>query len=227
LTAQALDGSDKALSETLKKMQGQIDAMQALAINAGTQATQTTNLAGDTKELAQTSKDALVSVQRAFVFATGLDGIRIGDPHDPTKVASLEFSITWENNGTTPTRDMTTHYNWLTPKDPLPDDFSYPDLGDTKSTPIALGPKTVGHTTPIQIPAETISKIIDHKGYLYIWGWARYRDIFPKTKPHITRFCAEVTGFQGNPLNGDPAAVSRPVLTNCSRNCYDDECKVK
>jgi hypothetical protein len=228
LTARALDGSGDSLNKTLAKMQGQIDAMNTLATNAGTQATQTTNLAGDTKDLAQTSKDALESVQRAFVFATGLDAIRIEDSGDPTKISSVDFSITWENNGTTPTRNMTSHFSWFTPPSVVPDNFNYPDLGDQKPTPIALGPKTIGHTTPISVPAADITKIMNHEEILYIWGWAHYQDVFPKTKTHITRFCTEITGFQGNPLLSSPNAVSRPITQNCpTYNCYDDECKAQ
>jgi hypothetical protein len=52
LTREALDGNDKALQATLTKMQGQINEMHTLAINAGTQATQTTRLAGNTHDLA-------------------------------------------------------------------------------------------------------------------------------------------------------------------------------
>lgn len=178
------------------------------------------------RNLASTSRDALVSVQRAFIFATGLDAARILDPNDPTKIGSMEFSITWENNGTTPTRQMATYFNWITTAATLSENFSYPDVGNAVPTPLALGPKSVAHTTAIQLPAADISRIIAHQEHFYIWGWARYRDIFPHTKEHITRFCVEVTGFQGNPLS--MTETSRPAMVNCpNNNCYDDECKVK
>ncbi|HEY5213809.1 MAG TPA: hypothetical protein VIJ38_12400 [Acidobacteriaceae bacterium] len=179
------------------------------------------------RSAAETARDALIQVQRAFVFATHLDGVRIQDPKNPTQISSLDFSITWENSGTTPTRDMKSHLNWLIRNTPLPDDFTYPDFGDEQPSPIALGPKTVGHTTPISIPAADISKIMNHQELFYIWGWARYRDIFPKTKPHITRFCTEITGFQGNPLLSDPGSLSTPMTQNCANTCYDEECKTQ
>jgi hypothetical protein len=198
-----------------------------LAVAAGNQADQALIQANGTHSLAQTSKDALVSVQRAFIFATGFDAIRIGDPNDPNKVDSVEVSITWENNGTTPTRNMSTHYSYLPSPSPQPDSLFFTDLGNTIPAPIALGPKAVGHTAPISIPAGTVTEIMNHKTVFYIWGWARYNDIFAKSKRHITRFCTAITGFQGNPLNGSPSAISRPVLANCASNCYDDECKVQ
>ncbi len=198
-----------------------------LAVAADKQATQALSQSMATRSLAQTSKEALVSVQRAFIFATGFDGIRMPDPNDPNKIGSLEFSVTLENSGTTPTRDMQMHYSWLTPDMALPDSFPYPDLGDGKNSPVALGPRGIAHTTPIQIPAPIIAKIIARQSHLYIWGWTRYRDVFPNSKPHITRFCTEITGFQGDPLNPNANAISRPVLQNCGSNCYDDECKVQ
>jgi hypothetical protein len=56
LTREALNYNDESLNRTLKKMQGQIDEMHALAVNAGTQATQTTRLATDTHDLAVSAK---------------------------------------------------------------------------------------------------------------------------------------------------------------------------
>jgi len=197
-----------------------------LAVAAGKQADQALLQAAGTRSLARTSKDALTAVQRAFIFATNMDVVRVADPSNPSKIGSLEFSITWVNNGTTPTHNMRTYYNWLTPPIALPSDFTYPDLGDHKSIPIALGPRGVAHTTPILVPAEAIRKIMNHQGHLYIWGWATYKDIFQGTKPHITRFCTEVTGFDGDPLNGSDAN-SKPMTVNCGNNCYDDECKTK
>jgi hypothetical protein len=213
--------------QQLAELKKQAGDTHDLAVAAGKQADQSLIQAHGTRSLAQTSKDALVSVQRAFIFATGFDAIRIGDPIDPNKVDSVEVSITWENNGTTPTRNMSTHYSYLPSPSPQPDSLFFTDLGNTKPAPIALGPKAVGHTAPISIPASTVSEIMDHKTVFYIWGWARYNDIFPKSKRHITRFCTAITGFQGNPLNGNPSAISRPVLANCASNCYDDECKVQ
>jgi hypothetical protein len=214
-------------TESSKQFQAQLGHFDAGLGRTGLLAAHAGEQVNETHTLAQTSKDALVSVQRAFIFATGFDAIRIGDPIDPNKIDAVEVSIAWENNGTTPTRKMSTHYSYLPSPVPLPDSLFFTDFGNNKPTPIAMGPKTTAHTTPISIPASTVAEIVDHKTIFYIWGWARYSDIFPKSKRHITRFCTAITGFQGNPLNGNPNAISRPVLANCASNCYDDECKVQ
>ncbi len=223
-----MQGSGKQTDQMLCLIRQQLEQITKQTTDTHELATQAKNQADRTKEIAETSRDALISVQRAFVFAIGFEGVRIGDPNDATKIAYLDFSITWENNGTTPTRHMTQHYSWLTPIDPLPDNYSYPDLGDTKLIPVTLGPKAVGHTTPIRIPADTITRIVNHQQHLYIWGWVRYRDIFAKSKPHITRYCTEVVGFDGNPTSVNPNDLVKPVLSNCGgNNCYDEECKVQ
>jgi hypothetical protein len=72
MTREALDGSNVSLNQTLDKMQKQIDAMNTLAANAGTQAEQTKNLVGSTKDLARWSaQSAMVelALNRPVVIA--------------------------------------------------------------------------------------------------------------------------------------------------------------
>ena len=212
--------SGRGLSLTLSRMQDQTTEMHTLSKNSAEQSART-------KELAQTSKDALVSVQRAFVFFTDLEGSRVLDPSDHTKISQLNFFIGFVNNGTTPTRHMSVHFSWLPSQTPLPDNFPYPDLGSLKPTPIALGPKMTGSTTTVTIAAPLVDDIKAGKTIFYVWGWARYGDVFENSKPHITRFCTEITGFVGEPLNPNDG-TAKPITVNCpANNCYDDECQVQ
>jgi hypothetical protein len=47
-----------------------------------------------------------------------------------------------------------------------------------------------GHTVGVDLDA--MRKVIAGTKYLYIWGWAEYRDVFPETPQHVTRFAVQV-----------------------------------
>lgn len=93
LTAHALDGNDKALSQTTTKMQGQIDATKnlykeaqkqtgqaaILAANAGTQAAEAKVSADAATSAANTAKDTLHISERAYVaFAAPINEFQNG-----------------------------------------------------------------------------------------------------------------------------------------------------
>lgn len=65
------------------------------------------------------------------------------------------------------------------------------------------------------------------KKHLYIWGIAKYRDVFPATLEHITRFCVFAANIAGDPLKPweektNPVDI---VFANYDRhNCADDDC---
>jgi hypothetical protein len=71
------------------------------------------------------------------------------------------------------------------------------------------------------------------KKFIYIYGWVRYRDIFPRTEEHITRFCWLIV-TQSDPLKYDPAAIGNPpapgtlnfsFIQHREGNCTDEECE--
>jgi hypothetical protein len=62
--------------------------------------------------------------------------------------------------------------------------------------------------------------------WLYIWGWARYSDVFANTPQHITRFCWVITPV-GDPLAFDPnvpSGIDFQTVHHTEGNCADDEC---
>ncbi len=63
--------------------------------------------------------------------------------------------------------------------------------------------------------------------HLYIWGTARYRDIFPDTPERITRFCVVATNVTGDPTapwddNNNKMEIT--FSTYHEHNCADEEC---
>ena len=220
--ANAAQSAAVTANNTLTEMktgQGAQDTHK-LADQAVKQATQT-------KSLAQTSKDALISVQRAFVFPS-TNFTPIFKPNT-TELMSVEVQPVWSNSGATPTKNMLLHGSELHMPFELPDNFNFPDLWDPGTakipTPSFIAPKGTSGAHPTSVPLGLIEEIADKKQNLYLWGWAQYNDIFPHTKRHITRYCWKVSF----PRVGEGSAQTFQFRTdNCLRNnCSDDECKVQ
>ncbi|PNE12175.1 MAG: hypothetical protein CR217_05030 [Beijerinckiaceae bacterium] len=95
-----------------------------------------------------------------------------------------------------------------------------------------LGPKAIsmGGAAPL-IPAAPITPqdIIDTQNgtkFIYLWGWTKYFDVFPRTAEHITRFCWLIL-TTGNPMTFNPAQPGSLTFHNLHHvegNCADDEC---
>jgi hypothetical protein len=192
LTQKSLDGNELTLSRTLAKMQGQIDA-----INAGN----------------SLSKDAVLATQRAFLYVGKFNISTVGDVY--------KVNFVWSNGGTTPTRFMreTTHIQLF--KREMPKQFALYNSAE-RGTQMFVGPKGDSWGKSESFPATDLAAVAAHQGHFYIWGWAKYFDIFPKTNLHITQFCTEVTNviYSQGTVNF--------VTTACKRgNCTDDECKIQ
>jgi hypothetical protein len=66
---------------------------------------------------------------------------------------------------------------------------------------------------------------MEGKTKVTIWGWVKYRDVFPNTPEHVTRYCAELSGVLGynNPDLTAPVVFQQAGCTN-SYSCVDEEC---
>jgi len=170
-------------------------------------------------------RDQLESAQRAFVFLRTFEYTRIVDQHtgQPTL---FEFMPQWENSGITPTRGLFCHASMHWRDDPLPDDFAFPDQGDQTQVPTLIGPHGTMFGGPLRISPEILALVQSRTKYLYLYGWAKYRDVFKGTKQHITKFCFEVTEVLGELT--DPHVTIRCLMRTYPRhNCADDDCGAK
>jgi hypothetical protein len=70
-------------------------------------------------------------------------------------------------------------------------------------------------------PADVMASYKGTK-FLYIMGWAKYFDVFPDSREHITRFCylIEIMGDPTGPMNTFAVGFT-PFIRN---NCADDGC---
>jgi hypothetical protein len=228
LTLRILNGQLGEMQGSGKQTDKLICLYQKQVAQLEKQAGDTHNLAVRTKELAQTSRDALVEVQRAVMSA---DDLVMDRSAKDGKVNEFNFYIQWKNSGTTPTKNMTFHHSWMPSVVALPKDFKFTDLwapNEPKiNTPSFAGPQGRVRTTYTAIPPEIIKAVQEHKLRLYFWGWAKYRDVFKNTRPHISKYCTEVSDFKGDPFDMDSSHSVLMVTSNCETyNCHDDECKV-
>jgi hypothetical protein len=172
------------------------------------------------------SRDALISVQRAFVVPAGLKWDPIGD----AQIKKVKWNIyaTWQNSGNTPTRNLRTlvvkafSIGILNFDDPLGSNFDIPEDASDKVIPSFLGPKATMDGGPVEIGGEDLARVQQNGVPLVIGGVARYDGILWGDKPHVTKFCFFVTEVRGDPLRLDYlTTASRICKTN---NCADDEC---
>jgi hypothetical protein len=141
---------------------------------------------------ASVSKQALVDVQRAFVF------LRTFEFHFINR--NVHIMPLWENSGSTPANDRTNWVNWKSFVGEPPTEFYLADLDANgkkldKSrtfTITFIGPHATQYGEILTIPLDTIKAVNDLADRLFIWGWTEYRDVFDDTPIHRTEFCNEV-----------------------------------
>ena len=150
------------------------------------------------------TRDSLVSVQRAFVnFSPNVGVLRQAGTSPGPDAAGLYFSVAMSNSGDTPTREMFDHCNAQVLSEPMPGNFSFPDIGDRRKIQVVLAPKQqISCSTDGFITADEIRKVQSKRAFLYLWGWATYRDVFPETRRHRTEYCFELTKWGSDPLKG-------------------------
>ena len=180
-------------------------------------------MASDTRELTQITRDGLVEVQRALMSP---DLAVVGEVKDG-KLNAIDFFVKWKNSGNTSTKNLLVHQNHQISAVPLPEDFKYPDNWEPGvpqiATPSFAGPQgVITSTPPTTVSADAVKDIQAHRMTLTLWGSARYNDVFRGTKPHVSKYCFNVTGFYGDLLPPNPIV---PITVNCkTHNCHDDEC---
>jgi hypothetical protein len=151
---------------------------------------------------AKLTKEALIADKGAFVFAKGLNGFWERDSSNGQ--FNWRFRPLWENSGEAPTKNMIMHTACVLQDTELQRGFNFSHATTDIGTAL-LPPKTSnfgGIAPPAPGPAISPQDILDVQNgrkFLYLWGWARYNDVFPNTPRHITRFAWAIVPI-GNPL---------------------------
>ncbi len=180
------------------------------------------------RDAADVARDAMVAGERAFVFAIGIKAFWTKD--NQTDLYHWKFRPQWQNSGDTPTKNMTMYTDCMLLDGELPMGFNFdgrvPFIGKALIPPKIL---ILGGIAPaVQISPEDIIQVQAGKKFLYLWGWARYFDVFPETPQHITRFCWGITPV-GDPMTylpkpGLPDSLYFESYHHNEGNCADDEC---
>jgi hypothetical protein len=190
-------------------------------------------LAFVTNRQAKLTKEALIADKQAFVFATGFNPF--WELNKATGNYDWRFRPTWQNAGDTPTRKLRLYADCELRNAPLPSGFNF-----TQNTgppgPGLLGPKStnMGGAAPLApraaITPQDILDVQNGTKFIYLWGWAKYFDVFPRTPEHITRFCWQIliTGdpfkFTPGQLPKQPGSLNFANLFHPEGNCTDNEC---
>jgi hypothetical protein len=165
---------------------------------------------------------------RAYVSVKTFGKAAMVDTPTNKNIHAWEFSLIWQNTGATPTRDMLTHISiYYEPVD-LPAGFRFPDtwiIGRKQIyAPTSLGPSGTSIDGVVQFSVAQLQAVRSGKMALYMYGWADYNDVFPKTPRHRTEFCARVL------LPGDPSLEGDGNITfdvHEKHNGADEECMRK
>lgn len=224
LTREALDGSGQTLQATLGKMQGQIDEMHALAGNAGTQATQTTNLVTVTRDLASWSKQSAeveLALNRPVVIAQ--NPVLQMNPFNSSRPRQIDgyLVLSLQNSGRLTAQDV--RYKIAEGKYAYSSLMNQPEgltryvrnkidsvLGDSKIEWTKIGDISFGSPSDHIIPLQLYA---DDDGPIYIWaGRVEYFDQFGEWQ--WFEFCFQVrTGrvlakYPTTPITFEPTAAT-------------------
>lgn len=185
------------------------------------------NTAQAAKDAADVAKSNLLVGQRAYVYVT-FSQVIVKDG-DTKRVLGWNFTPVWNNSGPTPTRNMRNHISLKVFDGAIPDTWDFPDrwgkevkIEDRKNVLLPLGPRSSLNGQTLFVNIDDIREIVAGKKALYIWGWAKYNDVFPNTTDHVTRFANRIV-IGGDPTNPEKTSVSYPL--HGKNNCSDEECE--
>lgn len=190
-------------------------------------------LAGATERQVRLTKESLVADKKAFVYATGPAQFWTMD--EKTRDYVWHFRAQWQNSGDTPTKNMRMFAECEVRTSPLPEGFDF-DRPTIAPGSAFIPPKgsVLGGLVPTPgraaISPQDILDAQSNKKFIYMWGWAKYEDVFPGTPQHITRFCWLIMSV-GDPKSfapGTPAPAQGSLgfssIYHSEGNCADDEC---
>lgn len=174
--------------------------------------------------LLNAERESYTRVQRAFVFSAEY----------AFKMERAERKIginaVWKNGGDTPTRNLHISMTEGRRQTPLPSDFNFPSddqkiYGGHPLPILVLGPHaTVSAIRGAEIPFSAVPDINSGRELVYLWGYARYHDVFGA--PHITRYCVQITSIAAD-LAGSASDVTGDYIPCDRGNCADEECEAE
>jgi hypothetical protein len=150
-------------------------------------------LAAVTSRQARLTKEALIADKAAFVFPFGFE--QFFDLDAVTGFYNWRFRPQWRNSGDTAAKEVMIHAECEIRNTAIPAGhrFNYEITDEQRGfmAPRAEHGGAIAPAPPHQaaVTAQDIADAQAGRKFIYLWGWTRYRDVFPGTPSHITKFC--------------------------------------
>lgn len=194
---------------------------------------------GTMERQVEATKEALVSVQRAFIRWNGLSIENLLTRSDKGEEKFFQITAHWLNSGPTPATEVIQYFS----VDELSQEPSKADFfkGKMSFTVSVIGSGAGLDSGTVIKPQSFIFgdfagdfsgpkaewKTLDMARRLFFWGWVGYRDVFPNTKIHAAEFCQQLIDMYF--IKGAPGTTGnyRYTWSACpsqQRNCVDEYC---
>lgn len=177
------------------------------------------------------ARESFSADKRAFVFAMGINGF--WERENTSGQYNWRFRPLWQNSGDTPSKNLRIFTGCELRDTPLPVGFKFKhgEEGTGLLPPKSTLSGGLAPTPPqAAITPQDILDVQAGRKFLYLWGWAKYHDVFPGTKEHVTHFCWLVTPL-GDPLKyipgtqpPAPGGLAFHTIHHPEGNCADEEC---
>ena len=133
------------------------------------------------------AEQALVSVERAWVFAKGFQNR--SDIQNGNIENHIVF-VKWENFGNTPANEVRAWIKWQS--FPMNEDRDASFVADNPSASTVLGPRNSMQSSDAIIPVEAMLQNWRHETEIWVWSRVEYKDIFNAEILHYHEQCARV-----------------------------------
>ena len=154
------------------------------------------------KKSAEVSEKTLNLTQRAFVFIK-LDGQPMVDP-DHQALVGFSFHPAAENFGNTPANNWESYFGGEMFDGEIPDGFDYPPADRGGPLRGSIPPRSKMNAGRGTMGRNIVELIHKKQKRFFIWGRAKYNDIFEGTPTYNIEYCWEVE-FSGT--TDDPTKI--------------------
>ncbi len=175
------------------------------------------------RDNADIARLTMISRDRAYLTQRGTRWIS----HRENDTGRIFWRIRprWVNDGNTPTRNLRVIAQYELRDTELPRDFAF----DPGTIPRAhtIGPKDGFESNFKELFGQDLVEIEEGRKFFYIWGVARYNDVFPGTPERVTKFCIFARTTAGDPLKScdektNPFEIVFGIYDR--HNCADEDC---
>lgn len=174
-------------------------------------------------EATQIAETGMIAGNRAYVHFSGCRYIS-----HTAKDGQIFWRVRplWRNHGNTPTRDLRVYVGYYLENMPIPDDYDFsPKIpGEWPKAIIPPHDTIVSYTYDVW--GRDLAAVLRGEMHFYVWGIAYYRDVYPGTEEHVTKFCLRAANISGDPEKFWDANLPVEIMFTSGHwhNCADEDC---